>query len=290
MINCDSLDCFAPAFGIGARNDKLLIGIADAISLDYELANLKRWLENNYNGEMGWIARNVERRCNPLNVLPECKSVIVAAMKYDEMPKHEDYHKVMMRKMEAIVAEIKKEEPTAMCKCYVDTGPVLEKAWAARAGIGFIGKNTLLISPEHGSQMALGVVLTDVEVRSRTSEVGRQTSDIRLLTSDFRFPTSLCGSCRKCLDACPTGALVEPYILDARRCISYKYFVESKRASVEFTSREREGYGGKERGLASESFPPYRIKGGCDICQDVCPYNKENVIARSVSDEAISRR
>lgn len=219
------------------------IGIVDAVSLDCELANLKHWLENNHNGQMAWLARNPERRCNPRQVMSDCKSVIVCAMRYDEMPikkgglgeisqipkylLHEDYHKVMMEKLEAVVAEIKKEYPRAECKCYVDTGPVLEKAWGLRAGLGFIGKNTLLISPEHGSQIALGVVLTSYPLPSNSS---------------LRRGEKACGSCRKCIDSCPTHALIAPYVLDARKCISYKYFTE-------------------------------KVEGGCDVCQDVCPYN-----------------
>jgi epoxyqueuosine reductase len=228
-----------------AKKNLTAIGIANVDAIEFN--HLKGWLDKGFHGQMGWITRNIERRCDPRLVLPGCKSMIVCAMKHDDI--HEDYHKVMMKKLEFVVAAIREEHPETQCKCYVDTGPVLEKAWGVRAGLGFIGKNTLLISPEYGSQMALGVVLTDVEVRS-------QKPEIRCLTSDFRFPASICGSCRKCLDACPTGALVAPYILDARKCISYKFFISKE-------------------------------KGGCDICQDVCPFNKPDVIARNVSDEAI---
>lgn len=240
----------------------MITGITNADTLNAESNRLHEWLTKGYHGELNFLARSPERRCNPKQIMPECKTVIVAAMRYEEMPtwlslrakqsnpehaiefsgsprpsgardnmplylQHEDYHKVMMKKLEAIVAEIKHEYPDAKCKCYVDTGPVLEKAWGVKAGLGFIGKNTLLISPLFGSQMALGVVLTSIDCHSCES----------------RNPELDCGSCTACIDACPTKALVAPYILDARRCISYKFFI------------------GKE-------------KGGCDICQDVCPYNR----------------
>lgn len=219
------------------------IGFIQVEHLNIEENNLKTWLANGYNGQMSWLGRNLERRCDPCRVMPECKTVIVAAMGYEDMPlkrqfnrsltgvqylQHEDYHKVMMEKLEEIVGVIKKEHSSAECKCYVDTGPVLEKAWGARAGLGFIGKNTLLISPEHGSQMALGIILSSVSLTP---------------TTEGRRPTTSCGSCRACIDACPTKALIAPYVLDARKCRSYKFFIEKK-------------------------------EGGCDTCQDVCPYNK----------------
>ena len=137
------------------------IGIVEAANLEGELNYLKSWLDNNYNGSMAFLTRDIERRCDPRKIMPDCKSIVVAAMKYDEMF-GEDYHVVMMEKLKEIVVDIKREHPDAQCRCYVDTGPVLEKAWGTRAGIGFVGKNTLLISPELGSQMALGIILTNL--------------------------------------------------------------------------------------------------------------------------------
>lgn len=219
-------------------------GIASAGDPPSELEHLTAWLDRRYNGRMDFLARDPEKRCDVRRTMHGCRTVIVAAMKYDSMPLghtytisaqntpkyllHEDYHIVMMKKLEALIKELKRRHPAARFKCYVDTGPVLEKAWAAKAGLGFIGKNTLLISQEHGSQMALGVVLTDMELRPATC--------VRPVK-----PAG-CGSCTRCLDACPTNALVAPYVLDARKCISYKFFIEKKH-------------------------------GGCDVCQEVCPYN-----------------
>jgi len=252
------------AFSLTKKFGFTMIGCATATNLDEDYARLLNWLAKGYHGNMAWLAKSAKRRCEPAQIIAEPATVIVCAMRYNEMPvrvqspaggmsapdgskvkylQHEDYHIVMMKKLEALVSEIKKDHPNARCKCYVDTGPIMEKAWAVRAGLGFIGKNTLLISPEHGSQMALGVVVADTEVRSQMSDVGFQTSDFRLPAADFfRSP---CGPCTACIDACPTKALVAPYILDARKCISYRYFIEKK-------------------------------EGGCDICQDICPYNNAN--------------
>ncbi|PIR16405.1 MAG: hypothetical protein COV46_08495 [Deltaproteobacteria bacterium CG11_big_fil_rev_8_21_14_0_20_49_13] len=233
-----------------------------------DLQHLRDWLDKGYNGQMSFLTRDPARRCDPRKIMPSCKTVIIAATRYNDMPKsvdthlipelsvcprylqHEDYHVIMMEKLESIVSELKKEHPDAEFKCYVDTGPILEKAWAASAGIGFIGKNTLLISPTHGSQLALGVVLTSVSLQG--SEATEAISRTQLNSGDcFARPWRThndnvgCGSCTACIDACPSGALVKPYTLDARKCISYKFFIEKK-------------------------------DGGCDICQNACPYNNLN--------------
>lgn len=229
------------------------IGIAPAEDLKEEYDHLLNWILHGYHGKMDWLAKSAKRRCFPSHILAEPKSVIVAAMKYDDMPKtgdthliptselsvcpqylqHQDYHEVMMEKLEAVTQEIKKEHPSAKFKCYVDTGPVLEKAWAVKAGLGFIGKNTLLISPTIGSQIALGVIITDIP-----NDMFR--------TTNTKQTNKSCETCSSCIDACPTKAIIEPYLLDARKCISYKFFIEKR-------------------------------EGGCDRCQDVCPYNKENL-------------
>lgn len=232
-------------------SEDIKIGIAEVSSLDTELARLKKSIAQGYHGSMGFLARDIERRCDPGKIMPECKSVIVAAMGYDSMPQltnsqthelknlpkylqHKDYHVVMMEKLQKIVAEIKQDNPDVQYKCYVDTGPILEKAWAVRAGLGFIGKNTLLISPTMGSQMALGIILTSISPPSLTLSLGG---------GGKKGGGGHCINCTACIDSCPTGAIVAPYTLDARKCVSYKFFIEKK-------------------------------TGGCDICQDVCPFNK----------------
>jgi epoxyqueuosine reductase len=238
------------------------IGIAPAHGLDDEYARLLDWLSRGYHGSLSWLAKGAKKRCDPSHVLAEPKSVVVCAMKYEDMPKrdlksqisdskseiprylrHEDYHTVMMKKLEAAASALKAEYPDMRYKCYVDTGPVLEKAWGVRAGLGFIGKNTLLISPEHGSQMALGVAVTNAPSPPAADPLaGRRPSPSM---GEGGGDDINCASCTACLDACPTKALVAPYLLDARKCISYKCFIEKK-------------------------------EGGCDICQDVCPFNKED--------------
>ncbi len=255
------------------------IGIAPAHDLGDEYTRLLDWMSHGYHGNMAWLAKSARKRCDPAHVMAEPKSVIVCAMRYEDMPRrsppltggdegegasspppsppprhtaggqasrgrgqvkyllHEDYHIIMMQKLEAVASALKAEYPDMRYKCYVDTGPVLEKAWGVRAGLGFIGKNTLLISPEHGSQMALGVVVTNIPLLCKEG-----------LTLPLRRGGNSCNSCTACLDACPTKALVAPYILDARKCISYKFFIEKQ-------------------------------QGGCDICQNVCLFNKENAHA-----------
>ena len=239
-----------------------LVGAASAENLSKEEARLIDWLHAGYSGDMKFLSRDPHKRCDPRLVLPKCKTVIVAAMRFEDMPvlakdfaaaatsrndsseRHcelkrtnlplyltrEDYHAVMTRELNALVKALREKHPNAEFKCYVDTGPVLEKAWAVRAGLGFIGKNTLFISPKFGSQLALGVVLTTAEVATVKPPVALRNSQN-------------CGECRACIDACPEKALVAPFKLDARRCRSYKFFIEKK-------------------------------IGGCDICQNVCPFNK----------------
>ena len=264
----------------------LLIGLAKANVLKDESVRLANWLGEGYHGGMLFLAREPAKRCNPQRIMPDCKSVIVLAMGYDEMPLkrvilspstslrvnsanelmhsgylsvaslsqddrnvlaryllYKDYHKVMMEKLKAVAAELQQEYPDVQCKCYVDTGPVLEKAWGVRTGLGFIGKNTLLISPELGSQIALGVILCNWNLGWRGWACEHLPRAAAQKPRSDRTPNSNCFYCTACIDACPTKALVAPYVLDARKCISYKYFIE-------------------------------KVEGGCDICQDVCPYNK----------------
>ncbi len=251
------------------------IGVAPAHDLDDEYARLLDWMSHGYHGNMAWLAKSARKRCDPAHVMAEPKSVIVCAMRYEDMPKknppsppfskggiipkyllHEDYHIIMMEKLETVAQAIKAEYPDMRYKCYVDTGPVLEKAWGARAGIGFIGKNTLLISPEHGSQLALGVVVTSVSLRLSAGCLAEgaggdeaiprkqlNSGDCHAPFHGARNDSATCGTCTACIDACPTKALISPYILDARKCISYKFFIEKQ-------------------------------INGCDVCQDVCPFNK----------------
>ena len=215
---------------------------------------LNRWLTRGYHGEMGYMARAPRRRSDPTVVLPGAKSIISLAMNYypgdHGLPPHEgygkvaryawgkDYHDLIEHKLDALIEWLRERVPDLQARRYVDHGPVLERAVAQEAGLGFIGKNTMLITEAFGSWVFLAEVITTLE-----------------LPSD-RPQTSQCGSCRLCLDACPTGAITAPYELDATRCISY-LTIELKR---DFSSSQRAG-------LGNWLF-------GCDICQEVCPYNQ----------------
>ena len=218
-----------------------------------ETGFLGEWLRRGYAGEMAYIGRRAEERADPRRVLEGARSVIAVALVYDPGPRDapppgafevaryaggDDYHDVMVDRLRALEAGLPALAGAPVrTRGYVDTGPVLERVFAAHAGLGWIGKNTLLIHPGLGSYVFLGVVLTDLELEPDAPEPDH------------------CGSCRACLDACPTDAFPEPYVLDATRCISYTT-IELRGAIPETL---REGHG-------SWGF-------GCDVCQEVCPWN-----------------
>ncbi|MBI4402085.1 MAG: tRNA epoxyqueuosine(34) reductase QueG [Nitrospirae bacterium] len=218
-------------------------------------ARLLEWLRRGYHGTMDWMARVPDRRADPRRALAGCRSVISVGMNYytshqaDEQPGHgriaryawgEDYHEVLMRRLAQLEARIKTLAPQAQTRSYVDTGPIMEKAWAQQAGLGWIGKHSNLVSDQYGSWLLLGEILTTLDLDP--DEPG----------------TDLCGSCTLCIKACPTGAITEPYVVDARKCISY-------------LTIELRGPGAE---IPDELTPKLgnRIF-GCDDCLDVCPYN-----------------
>jgi epoxyqueuosine reductase len=233
------------------------VGIAAADFLEQDDHALTQWLAEGRNGGMVYMAREPHRRSRPQEVLPGAKTVIVLAMNYAPADTErgaarrvpavgrisryawgKDYHHVIEERLAQLEAFIRNAAgPGTDCRSYVDHGPVLEKAFARHAGIGFIGKNTLLITEEFGSWVFLSVILTTLELEPGPAQ------------------TSHCGSCRLCLDACPTGALTAPYQLDANRCISY-LTIENKGEIPDELKSKLDGW----------VF-------GCDICQEVCPYN-----------------
>jgi epoxyqueuosine reductase len=214
---------------------------------------LREWLARGFAGEMEWLNRRVEARIDPRRVLEHARSVVAVALVYDpglrppagrgrggvaRYAGGEDYHDVLRERLRALGAGLEALAQRAVrWRAYVDTGPVLERALAAQAGLGWVGKNTCLIHRELGSYLFLGALLTDLDLPADTPEPDH------------------CGSCRACLDACPTQAFVEPHVLDATRCLSY-LTIESRSAIPE---RFREAQGD--------------LVFGCDLCQEVCPFN-----------------
>ncbi len=227
---------------------------------------LQEWLERGYQGSMAWMERAPERRTDPREVLPGCRSVISLGMNYytdswaDERPGFgriaryawgQDYHNVLLDRLKELEKAITRLAPEAGTRGYVDTGPVMEKAWAQQAGLGWIGKHSNLVSPDFGSWLLLGEILTTLDLEP--DDPG----------------TDLCGSCGLCIQACPTGAISEPYVVDARRCISY--------LTIELRNGEDipDELAGK---MGNRIF-------GCDECLDVCPYNN---YARPTSEPAFA--
>lgn len=237
-----------------------LVGIAPA-GLAPHAREYADWIAAGYAGELAYMTRDPERRSDPRRVLPGAQSVIVAGLSYYTLDvpaeiKHDpsrglisryawgvDYHDLMTPRLKEL-AEFVEKEAHASTRVYVDTGPVLERDWALSAGLGFIGKNTCLINPRMGSWLFLGVIITTATLipapSPRPSPNGRGGVG--------------CGTCTRCLKACPTNAFPQPYVLDARRCISY-LTIELK-GSIPLELRPL---------LGNRIF-------GCDVCQEVCPW------------------
>lgn len=228
------------------------VGIAKAEPLNQEADRLHAWLDRGYNASMAWMARNAEKRTNPRLIVPDAKSVIAVALNYytpwphADMPDTgkisryawgDDYHDIVEKKLRQLWEWLKREFPDINGRYYVDTGPVMDKVWAQRAGIGWIAKHTNVISQEFGSWIFLGEVITTLEL-------------------DYDAPaTDHCGTCTLCIEACPTDAITEPYVVDSNKCISY--------LTIEHRDEIAGELGAKFGGWVY----------GCDICQDVCPWN-----------------
>lgn len=229
------------------------IGIAKAEALTGEGAHLRDWLHRGHHASMQWMEKNTEKRTDPRLIVPNAKSVISLAVNYYTPIPHQpngnegkisryawgdDYHIHVTKRIQTLFECIKQWEPGSEGRYYVDTGPVMEKAWAARAGIGWQGKHTNLITKEYGSWVFLGVIITTLELENDPP------------MEDF------CGTCTACIDACPTDAISEPYVVDSNRCISY--------LTIEHRGAIAESLG--------KNFEQWIY--GCDICQDVCPWNR----------------
>ncbi len=231
------------------------IGIVRAEPLAREGEHFKKWLTKNYHGEMQWLEREPEKRANPNLLFPEAKSIVVVALNYFTPHEHstdeskgkvsryawgDDYHDVLKEKLRELLVFIKSIDETADGKICVDTAPIMDKAWAVRANLGWIGKHSNVITKEFGSWVFLGEILLNLELDYETE-----------------FVADHCGTCTKCLDACPTDAIVAPFVVDSKACLSY--------ATIEL------------RPPALPAEIEENLNGwlyGCDICQDVCPWNR----------------
>lgn len=216
---------------------------------------LTEWLRRGYHGTMAWMERAPSKRADPGQVLPGCRSIISLGINYlteqraNEQPGYgriaryawgRDYHKLFDARLKQLEQVIHKVAPESKTRSYCDTGPIMEKAWAEQAGLGWIGKHSNLVSAEYGSWLLLGEVLTTLELEPDEPA------------------TDLCGSCTLCIQACPTRAITEPYVVDATRCISY-LTIELRGDDIAIPCELQAGMGNK-------IF-------GCDDCLDVCPFN-----------------
>ena len=232
--------------------DRVGIAAADADTTDSAVARLKAWLALGYHGDMAWMAN--PKRFDIRACMPEVRSLICVALNYytpHQRPQGKeygkisrygwgrDYHKVMDKKLKALAQWLQAQGEGIKARYYADTGPVQDKVWAQRAGIGWIAKNGNVITREYGSWVFLGEVLTNL-----------------VLTPDAPH-SEHCGTCTRCMDACPTGAITQPFVVDANRCIAYHTIENRAEKLPQAIAPHLEGW-----------------VAGCDICQDVCPWNQ----------------
>lgn len=229
----------------------LSCGISKAEFLEEEAPRLEKWLNNNHNGKMAYMENYFDKRLNPTLLVEDSKSVISLLLNYYPQEKQqeesykiskyaygEDYHFVIKEKLKELLYSIQENIGDVSGRAFVDSAPVLDKAWAAKSGLGWIGKNSNLLSKQVGSFFFIAELIVDLDLEYDTTS------------------TNHCGSCTACIDACPTQAIIAPYVVDGSKCISY-YTIELK------------------------DNIPLEVKGrfddwafGCDVCQDVCPWNR----------------
>jgi epoxyqueuosine reductase len=229
------------------------VGMAEAGPLDREARRLAEWLDRGHHGSMAYMANHFELRTDPTKLVPGARSVVMLMHNYfpkerqqdPEAPKlaryafGEDYHHVIKGKLKALLAYIRQQVGDVEGRCFVDSAPVMERDWAARAGLGWLGKNTLLIRPGAGSYYFLATLVLDLP-----------------LATDSPIADH-CGTCRRCIEACPTEAISPAgYLLDASKCISY--------LTIELRDEIPDEFAGRMEGWAF----------GCDVCQEVCPWNR----------------
>lgn len=233
-----------------------------AEQLDQEARQLESWLHQGFHGQMDWMERYFDKRTDPRKLVEGATSVISFFMSYHfeenqqidqdslipkvaKYARGRDYHKVIKKKLLKIIDLLKEQVGDIHARAFVDSAPVMDKAWAVRSGLGWMGKNGNLLTRSYGSWILLGEIILDVEFM-------------------YDGPaTDHCGSCTRCLDACPTGAIPQPSVIDANRCISY--------LTIELKDQIPDTFRDSMEGWAF----------GCDICQDVCPWNRKSMIGKS---------
>ncbi len=230
-----------------------MVGIAKAERMDEEAIRLEKWLNKNHHGKMAYMANHFEKRIDPTILVPGAKTVVSLMYNYYTEKKQEDetapkiskyafgkdYHFIIKNKLKELIAVLNEEIGEINGRCFVDSAPVLERDWAKRSGVGWIGKNTMLIHPKKGSYFFLAELIIDVEIATDNP------------IKDY------CGTCTRCIDACPTDAISPTgYFMDGSKCISY--------LTIELKENIPKEFKGK---MENWMF-------GCDICQEVCPWNR----------------
>lgn len=266
FLNSQKIKTQAQALGFSS------CGISKATFLEEEAPKLEQWLKEGRHGTMGYMANHFDKRLDPRKLVPGAKSVVSLLFNYytDQKQKDtlapkistyafgEDYHHVIKRKLKDLMAFIHKEIGAVGGRIFVDSAPVMDKVWAAKSGLGWVGKNTNLISKKAGSFFFIAELILDLELEEDAPV------------------TDHCGSCTACIDACPTDALIAPYQIDGSRCISY--------LTIEFKESIPTKFKGKMDGWAF----------GCDVCQAVCPWNRfatpNTETAFTPSDEFLSMK
>lgn len=241
-------------------------GIAKAVKLDDDARRLESWLSNGFNGSMQYMQNHFELRIDPAKLVPGAKSVITLLLNYfpnalqntdtAKISKYaygEDYHEVIRSKLKSLLQSIKENIGEVNGRGFVDSAPVLERSWAQKSGLGWIGKNGNLINKQAGSFFFIATLITDIE-----------------LEYDDALAKDYCGTCTKCIDSCPTEAILPDKVIDGSKCISY-FTIELK-----------------------DAFIPEAMKGkfdswmfGCDVCQDVCPWNRFSKPNKEINFTAI---
>lgn len=223
-------------------------GISRIEPLTKDAQRLNRWIEVGMHGQMDYMARNIEKRINPALLIPNAKTIISLAVNYlpekiqnPDLPQiakyayGKDYHLVVKDMMHQLLHTIRSHYGEVSGRVFTDSAPILESAWAARSGIGWVGKHSLIIHPHYGSYIVLGELIIDLNIEPDAPVIDR------------------CGSCTRCMDTCPVSAITAPHTVDARKCLAY--------LTIE------------HRGTFEKNISLHHRLFGCDICQDVCPWN-----------------